>query len=406
MSRTGRLLSDSLRALGRNRVRTFLMTLGTFIGVAALTIIVAIGRGTQQDVMERVDRMLSGSTILLRAGGAQTRGGLHGSSGPTTTLTLRDLAIIDSTVATVEQVDPVVMARRDVTWNGRTADILVEGHSEVAAIVWNRSVTRGAFLSADDLASSARVALVGEAVVDDLFDGAEPIGEQIRIGTVPFRVIGVLERGGMDPHGIDLDHVIMVPITTMMRRVTNVDYVNHAKLGLTPGTDLDMAVLDISDVLRSEHGLGPDVPNDFAMFTPVQVQQGVRRANRVFTLFLPLVASLSILVGGFVVANLMFLTVSDRRPEIGLRKAVGARADDIRFQFLVEAAAITGLGGLAAVLTGFGVVKLIAFQAGRAAPMPWAAAGIGLLVAVVVGLVSGLAPARRAAALDPVHALR
>lgn len=406
MSRTGRLVTDSVHALGRNRVRTLLMMLGTFIGIAALTVIVAIGRGTQREVMERVDRMLSGSTILLRAGGIQTRGGVHGSSGPTTTLTLRDLAIIDSTIATVERVDPIVMASRDVTWNGRSANVLVEGHSEVAEVVWNRSVTRGNFLSSGDVASSARVALVGEAVIDELFDGADPIGEQIRIGTVPFEVIGVLEPGGMDPHGIDLDHVIMVPITTMMRRVTNVDYVNLAKLGLVPGTDLDMAVLDIGDVLRREHGLGPGVPNDFAMFTPVQVQQGVRQANRVFTLFLPLVASLSILIGGFVVANLMFLTVSDRRGEIGLRKAVGARGRDIRFQFLVEAATITGLGGLAAVLAGFAIVNLLAIRSGQAAAMPWMAAGIGLLVSLVVGIVSGIAPARRAAALDPVRTLR
>jgi putative ABC transport system permease protein len=405
MMRTTRLLLDSVRSLGANRVRTFFMMLGTFIGVVALIVIVAIGRGTQQDVLERIDRMLSGSTILLRAGGSQVRGGLHSSAGPTTTLTLRDLAVIDSAMSVVEAIDPVVMARREVAYAGRSAEILIEGHAETADIAWSRSASRGAFLTAADVANAERVALVGQAVVDELFAGSDPIGEQIRVGTVPFRVIGVLEPGGTDPHGIDRDHVIMVPITTMMRRVANIDWVGHAKLVLTTGTDLDMAVLEIGDILRRQHGIGPDDPDDFAMFTPLQVQRTVAAANRVFTLLLPLIASISIVVGGLVVANLMFLTVNERRSEIGLRKAVGAREGDLRLQFLAESAAVTSLGGIVAAAVAFVVVTALSMH-GQPAAMPWAAAAGGVGISMLVGIVAGVAPARRAAALDPARTLR
>lgn len=406
MNRRARLLLDSVRSLGANRVRTFFMMLGTFIGVVALIIIVAIGQGTRNEVIERIDRMLSGSTILLRAGGNQVRGGLHSpAGGPTTTLTLRDLAVIDSAMASVEAVDPLVMARREVVYDGRSADLLIEGHAETADIAWSRSVSRGAFLGAADVASAERVALVGETVVDELFEGRDPVGEQIRVGNVPFRVIGVLEPGGTDPHGIDRDNVIMVPITTMMRRVANVDWISNAKFVLTPGTDLDMAVLEIGDILRRLHAIGPDDPDDFSMFTPLQVRQTVGRASRVFTLLLPLIASISILVGGIVVANLMFLTVTERRVEIGLRKAVGARESDVRLQFLVESAAVTGMGGVLASAVGFVVVIALAMHGGSAA-MPWTAAAVGVGVSVAVGIVAGVAPARRAAALDPVQTLR
>jgi putative ABC transport system permease protein len=215
----------------------------------------------------------------------------------------------------------------------------------------------------------------------------------------------VLEPVGMDPHGIDKDYEIIVPISTLMRRVMNIDYIYYAKLGFAPGTDLDAAVLEVEDILRKQHGLGPEEPNDFAMFTPVQVNTMVRSANRVFTLFLPLIAAVSILVGGLVVANLMFMTVNERRAEIGLRKALGARSRDIRTQFLAEAAAVTGLGGVLALGAGYAVLQVLAMH-GQAVAMPWDTALPGVALAVGIGMISGLAPARRAAALDPVKTLR
>jgi putative ABC transport system permease protein len=295
---------------------------------------------------------------------------------------------------------------REVVYGGRSARIGVVGHSEAAEVVWDRSVTRGAYFTAADVATANRVALVGEVVARDLFAGIDPIGEQIRIGAVPFQVIGVLAHEGIDPHGIDKDNEIIIPISTMMRRVLNVDYVQGAKLLLQTDTDLDRAVLEIADILRERHALGPDQPDDFHMFTPVQAEQRVRSANRVFTVLLPLIAAASIVVGAIVVANLMLLTVHERRAEIGLRRAVGARDRDIRLQFLTESAAVTGLGGVFAVLAASAVLRVLAHVLGTPPGLPWTTALAGVAIATAVGIVAGVAPARRAARLDPVQTLR
>jgi putative ABC transport system permease protein len=391
--------------MARNRLRTFFMMLGTFVGVTALTVILAISRGTQQDVLDRMQRMLGGSTILLRSGGGQHRMGAHGPA--TTTLKMEDLHAIDREMDAVLAADPWMQGEQtDVVYGGRTARIGIQGHSEKAELVWDRSVTRGAYFTAADVASAARVALVGEVVVRTLFDGRDPIGEQIRIGSVPFKVIGVLEHEGIDPHGIDKDNEIAIPISTLMRRLSNVDYIYAAKFLMKDGTDLDGAVLDISGILRRRHSLGPDQPDDFMMMTPVQIEQRIKSSNRTFTVFLPLIATVSILIGGLVVANLMLMTVHERRSEIGLRKAIGARARDIRLQFLVESAAVTALGGILAILAGVVILRTLAHIIGTPAGLPWGTALVGIASATVVGIVAGVAPARRAARLDPVQTLR
>ena len=327
-----RVPRQSLRTLTRHRGRAFLMMLGTFVGVSALTVLLAIGRGTQQQVLQRFDAFFGGSSVFIRAGGGRHRPGAHGTS--TATLTVGDIRAVDSAMAQVVLADPMQLAgEREVTYGGRTSSIRVEGHSEAAEIAWNRSVTRGAYFTAADVSSAARVALIGEVVARDLFEGRDPIGEQIRIGTVPFQVIGVLAPFGIDPHGLDKDEEIIIPISTLMRRVRNVDYLMGARLHLTSGADPDAVMLQAADILRRRHGIGPGQEDDFSLFTPVQVQHMIQSSNRVFTLFLPLIAALAIVVGGIVVANLMFMTVHERRAEIGLRKAVGARARDIGCSF-------------------------------------------------------------------------
>ena len=400
-----RLLQNSLRGLARNRSRTFLMMLGSFVGVTALTVLIAIGRGTQREVLRRFDAMFSGSAMFVRAGGGMMRPGAHGA--PTTTLTLEDIRAVDSALASVTLADPSQAAgEREVSYGGRTSRIRIEGHSEAAEVVWNRSVTRGAYFSAADVASAARVALVGTVAARELFAGHDPIGEQIRIGAVPFQVIGVLASVGVDPHGLDQDNQIIVPISTLLRRVRNVDYIMGAKLLFTSGTDLEAATREVGDILRRRHGIGPGQEDDFHLFTPVQVQQMVRSSNRVFTVFLPLLAALAIAVGGLVVANLMLMAVHDRRAEIALRQAIGARPGDIRLQFLSEAAAITGLGGVLALVAGFGILKLLGMHMGTPSTMPWSTALLGLGIAIGVGIVAGVIPARRAATLDPIQTLR
>ncbi len=403
--KTSRLVTSCLRMLGRHKLRAFFMALGTLIGVTSLTVVVALGQGSQQLLLDKLARMFSGSTITLMAGGVG-RGGPSQASGRTA-LTLEDLAAIQNEVAAVTAYDPEQFKGVvDVVFEGNATSTAMRGHAELAESVRNRNVTRGAHFTAQHVRASARVALLGESLVQKIFGDIDPVGQTIRIGTVPFEVLGVLEAIGSDPHGIDRDNEIHIPISTMLRRVMNVDYINSAKFSVDPTADLEATVIALTEVLRRRHRLTADEPDDFRTFTPIQVQEMVSSGRRVFTVLLPIVALISIVVGAGVVANVMLMSVSERKAEVGLRKAVGARPRDIWWQFLVESTLVTTLGGLLAIVVGFGAVWMITTHTPAAAAFPWAVTSAGLGIAITVGVIAGVLPARRAAVLDPVETLR
>ncbi len=404
--KTRRMVVSSIRTMGRNKLRTFFMMLGTLIGVAALIVVVALGQGTQRAVLSSIQRMFSGSTILLSAGSGM-RGDDPRAGGPTSTLTLADLEAIQAEVPAVDLSDPMQMiGPRQVVYQGNASDVSIIGQSENAEVVWNRRVTRGSFFTAADVQSSARVAVIGERVVENLFGDTEPIGQQIRIGNVPFQVLGILEPFGIDPHGLDKDNEIIVPVTTVMRRLSNVDYLGSAKILVDTEADLDATVFAIEDILRERHGLAANQQNDFHMITPVRVEHMIESSNTIFTVFLPIVAIISIIVGGVVVANLMLMSVNERRHEIGLRKAIGARPRDVWRQFFHEATVITTVGGVLALAVGVVVLQFIARAMETTAVFPWEVSLMGMGIAVLVGLVAGVMPARRAAQMDPIASLR
>jgi putative ABC transport system permease protein len=404
--KTSRVIGSSLRAMNRNKLRTFFMMLGTLIGVTALTVVMALGQGTQDAVLTGIQRMFSGSTILLNTGSGMREGGPHGA-GPETTLVPEDIAAIEAEIPAVDMADPMQGAgTREVVFEGHASDVQVLGHSHTSPEVWNRGAGRGSYFAEDDVRRSARVALIGTTVVTDLFGDIDPIGQQIRIGTVPFEVIGVLEPFGIDPHGLDKDNEVHVPYTTVMRRLRNVDYIASAKIMVDPKADLQATVLAIDDLLRERHRLAPTEASDFNMITPVQVEEMVESANSIFGVFLPIVAIISIIVGGVVVANLMLLSVNERRHEIGLRKAIGARTRDVWWQFVLEATAITTVGGVLAIGLGLLILEYVKLQGMSDFAFPWSVTLIGLGTAIAVGLVAGALPARRAARMDPIDALR
>ncbi len=404
--KTSRLIGSSLRAMSRSKLRTFFMMLGTLIGVTALTVVMALGRGTQAGLMRSIERLFSGSTILLNAGSGMRPGGPHGS-GPTTTLLPDDVAAIEAEVPDVLMADRLQgVGATDVVFEGAARSVRILGHSHLAPQVWNRGAGRGAYFTEADVAAAARVAVVGTAVARHLFGDADPIGRQIRIGTVPFDVIGVLEPFGVDPHGIDKDDEIHVPYSTVMRRLRNVEYLAASKILVDSRADLDATVLAIERLLRERHRLGPGEPNDFTMHTPTQVRAMVAASDSTFGTFLPIVAVIAIVAGGVIVANLMLLSVGERRHEIGLRKAIGARTRDVWWQFVLEATAVTTTGGVLAVAAGIVIVQSIRMHGTAAFVFPWPVTLLGLGVAVAVGLVASALPARRAARMNPIEALR
>jgi len=402
--RTARAITSSFAAMRRYKLRSFFMMLGVLVGVAALTLVVSIGQAAERKIMENVERMFSAESIFVSSGGSRLTSGPHAGAAR---LTLEDVEALAAEIPEIETWDPMQMLPgREVRFKGTNATIRVWAYSERSEEVWRRSVSQGDYFDAAAVRSSARVALVGDTVVKELFGDHDVLGAQIQIGSVPFRVIGILEPMGTDLHGMDRDNEIVVPITTAMRRLMNVDTIMAAKLLVQDPERMTATVGEIRDLLRQRHALSEGEPDDFRIITPVAVRQMVSQANRVFSVFLPLIAAVSPLVGGVVAATLMLLSVSQRVSEIGLRRAVGARARDIRLQFLLETTSVTLAGGLAGAFVGTLGVLGVARMMGMPAVISWQAILLGAVLSTVTGIAAGVLPARRAASLLPADALR
>ena len=399
-----RLVTSSLRAMARQRLRTTFMMLGCLVGVAALTLVVSVGRGAERKILDTVRRNLGPSSVVIVSGGGLMMGGPRGDSAR---LTLDDMTAVVGALPQVEAWDPqqsldgVQLRTGDATVTAR-----VLGASERAPRVWERGVSRGESFDAGAVARSERVALVGEAVARALFGDEDPIGGEIRVAGVALRVIGTLEPIGTDAHGMNRDAEIVVPISTLMRRLANVDTIATAKLLVRDPARVADTAGEVERILRERHGIASGQPSDFRVVTPAQAQAIVSRVQKVLFVFLPLAAVVIMLVGGAVSASLMLMSVGSRTAEIGLRRAVGARQRDIALQFLVETVVITAIAGCAGVLLGWAGSIAVASRMGLAGPLSWKAALLGVALSAAVGLAAGVAPARRAARLEPVDALR
>ena len=386
------LIAGSVRTLTRNKLRTFFMSLGIAIGVAALVIMRSMGAGTEQDMLDKFQKVFSGASIFIMNTGGK--------------LTIEDLEAISAELEQVVDWSPRRVEILEVRYEDHNRTVAIYGESERAESVIGRSVTEGEYFTEDDVRSSARVALIGSKTAEALFGGENPVGKRIQIDNAPFRVKGVLEDAGIGPHGNDRDDTVHVPITTMMRRMVNVDTIDNAKLIVSSIDVVEDTADEIAGILQERHTLAIDEADDFAIYTPAQVQGLIKEANRVLTVYLPATSGIALLVAGIVIANIMLIGVRERIAEIGLRKAVGATNRQISGQFLLESLAVTAISG--AVGAGVGAGLLAAFAQTGHAQIPLAPDSIvlGLVAALVIGMLAGFLPARRAARQEPVDALR
>jgi len=401
---TNRLLQQAARSMRRYPLRTIIMMLGSFVGVALLMFVLYVGRGAQTLMLRTVRQILGDQAVLVMAGGGTMMGGPRGGSAR---LTMDDLDAVVREVPQIDSWDPTVQSfGASVKRGSAAATARVLGESDRWSQVWGRGVSRGQDFDASAVAGTARVALIGETVARKLFASDDPIGGDVEIGNIPFRVIGVLDRFGTDLHGMDRDNEIVVPVSTMMRRVKNTDAISQAKFVVKDGgRDGDVAE-QVRRVLRARHGLAEGRPDDFNLITSSQVNSMESKMERVILLYVPLVGAVALILGGIVGAVLMLASVSERVGEIGLRCAVGAGPADIRRQFVLETTATILLGGIAGIVLGVVLVKVATSRMPISAPFSWSAVLIGLVAATATGLVAGVFPARRAAALNPVDALR
>ena len=397
------LLAGSIRSFTRYKLRSFFMSLGIVIGVAALVVVRSMGSGAEQDMMNKIERMFSANSIIIRNSGGGMRGGRR-SPGQ---LTIEDIEAINDQLEPVIDWNPTVAAmNQEVRYQGQNRSLMVVGHSERAESVSGRGVTEGEFFSGADVRSAARVALLGSKTAEALFGDEDPVGKQIRIGNSPFRVKGVLEQHGVDPHGMDRDDEVHVPITTMMRRLLNVDTINSARLIVSSPEEVEETADRVAEILQVRHALAYDEPDDFSIFTPTQVQEAVHEANRVLTVYLPATAGIALLVAAIVIANIMLIGVRERIAEIGLRKAVGATDWQISGQFLLESLAVTVISGALGVGIGAGILTVLARTTNPETRIAPDSIALGLIAALVVGILAGVLPARQAALQEPVDALR
>lgn len=401
--KNSRLIAHSLRMLGRYKLRSLFMMLGSLIGVAALTFVISLGQSVQRKMLQTVSQIFGEASILIHDGGGVMMGAPR---GPGSRLKMDDIAAIQHELPEVQAWDPQQSLVTSVRRGDATDSASVIGDSDRFEQVWNRSVVRGEFFDDSALAGSSRVAVIGQTVAHQLFGNDEPLGADIQIGSVPFRVIGILEPWGTDAHGMDRDNEVVVPITTLMRRLTNVDTISTAKITVSDPTQAEAIKRSIQRVLRQRHSLAPGQPDDFSIITATQVRRMMDAVQRVMYLYLPMVAAIALIAGGIVSASLMLVSVNERVSEIGLRKAIGARPDAIRLQFIMETAATTLLGGVFGVIIGFAVARLGADRMHLGTVSPWTAAVLGLATSAVVGSLAGVLPAHRAAKLTPAESLR
>ncbi|HSS78855.1 MAG TPA: ABC transporter permease [Thermoanaerobaculia bacterium] len=402
--KTARLVAHSFKALNRFRFRSAFLMLGSLVGVAALTLVVSIGEAAERKIVSTVRQLFGGSSILLVTGGGRLIGGPRPGAAR---LTLDEVAGIVRQLPEVEAWDPQQgLTNEPVRSAAGTTTARVLGESERFERVWNRSVIRGEPFDAAAVASSARVALIGATVARDLFGAEDPLGAEIQIGSVHFRVVGLLEPFGTDAHGMDRDAEIVVPLTTLQRRVMNVDTIGGAKLLVRDPARVEETARALKGLLRERHALATGQPNDFTIITATQVQRMVGKVERVLFVFLPLVAAVSLLVGCVVAASLMLASLSARVGEIGLRRAVGARPWDIQLQFLLETAVTSLGGGVLGLVAGSVIAEVVARRFTLGGVFSWKAILLGLGAATLTGLLAGVAPARRAAKLAPADALR
>ncbi len=402
--KTGRMMKIAFVGLGRNKLRTFLMMIGVVIGISALTIVVAAALGAQERIIERV-KQFGYETLMVRAGGDVERGARTG--GEITTLKTEDAEAILAEVRSVVEVAPFNRrGRSDVVYQDKSANAPLFGVTPGWSTVWNWHVARGDFISDRDIEHFARVCVIGPTVQQELFGDANPIGEVIRVGNVPFEIIGVMEERGISAGGGDMDNRVFIPLSTFMRRVANVDHIYGIRILLGSIRDVDTAVDEITALLRERHNLAPGVPDDFTVRSAEEVQAMVEGMLGTFNILLILIAGISLIAGGIVVANIMLISVNERRKEIGLRKAVGARKKDITTQFLFEATAVTLTGGVIGIVLGGAGAVLLETITQTPTAISWLSVAVGVVFSALVGIIAGMQPAKRAAALQPVEALR
>jgi len=399
-----RNLALSCEILAAHKLRTLLSVLGIVVGVAAVVLMVSAGRGAEKRILDRI-REMGTNLIVVNAGQTRLVAGRQRQMGTVTTLVPDDADAIRRSCPTVASAAAAVARKVSARYEAETTNTNIVGMESEGFSIRNFVVAQGRGFDDEEARVGRRVAVLGPTVAANLFGTAESAGLHIRIGRVPFEVVGVTRAKGVDANGMDQDDIILVPLRTAMRRLFNVTYVDSVYAQARSSAILPQAEREIRDLLRERHRLR-DKPDDFTIQNQATLLETERETSGSMTLLIGSVAGISLLVGGVGILAVMLISVRERTHEIGLRRAVGALRRDIRDQFLLESSLLSGAGGLAGVLIGVASAWATSALGYWDAIVSWPAAAVAFLFSAILGVFFGLYPALRAARLEPIEALR
>ena len=402
---TTNLLKIALRALANNKLRGFLTMLGIIIGVASVITMLAIGQGSKRSIQAQISEM--GSNMIMIQPGADMRGGVRQDASAMETLKLQDYEDIVNETRYVSATPPSVNSSGQAIYGANNAPTTVYGISPDYMEIRRYEVEDGDMFSDQDVQTAAKVCVIGKTVVDNLFPGGEnPVGRVIRFQKLPFRVVGVLKSKGYNSMGMDQDDLILAPYTTIQKKILAITHLQGITCSALKEEYTDQAIDEISEILRRNHRLRETDDDDFTIRSMQELSTMLTSTTDIMTTLLAAVAGISLLVGGIGIMNIMYVSVTERTREIGLRMSIGAKGMDILAQFLIESILISVTGGLIGVLFGVGAALIVNVVAHFPIYIqPWSVL-LSFVVCTVTGVFFGWYPAKKAAQLDPIEAIR
>jgi putative ABC transport system permease protein len=398
------ILKVAYRALLRNKMRSALTMLGIIIGVGAVIAMLGIGQGAKKMVNDQIASL--GDNLLNVFPGSFHSGGVRTGAGTMTSLTEEDVKSIKDNCPAVSRISPVVRSGAQAIAGNLNWGTSVEGYSPDFVSIRSWPLASGTFFTDQDVRGATKVCVLGKTVVDNLFPDQDPVGEIIRINKLPFRVLGVLSPKGQTGFGHDQDDIIIAPYTTVQKKIRGITYINSVIASAVDRTQINSAEEQITSLLRQRHRIQPGQDNDFTVRSQLDIASAAGSTSKIMTILLGAIASISLIVGGIGIMNIMLVSVTERTREIGIRMAVGAKSRDILTQFLVESMALSFMGGVIGIVLGILSSQLISILLRWPIYTSALAVILSFLFAGFVGVFFGFYPARKASLLDPIEALR